>query len=200
MCIKSLQNNKENGCSNLYSIWSTWTPKIMQLNLVCIWHRFMHSYSCNRDSSIVIHLLFQHPVSPPLEVYIIFPMGIVTVKHVNTSRLQLWIINLFVIYCWQLTKWITVTGDKYSQNGLLSAFRGLPWQSFDHFSSANYGHPSWSTSILSDQIKKVNHLGKPRIMLASKIKLHIMLILVWLSINFMSNIIEGICVTDTIRY
>jgi len=165
----------------------------------------MHSYWCNRESSIVIHLLFQHPVSSPLEIYVLFPMGIVTVKHINTSRLQLVITNficdlLLTTNSWQALKWITATGDKYSQNGLLSAFRGLPWQSSDHFSSANYGHPSWSTSILSDQIKKVNHLGKPRIIIVSKIKLHTMLILVWLSINFMSNTIEGICVTGTTGY
>lgn len=41
---------------------------------------------------------------------------------------------------------------------LLLAFRGLPLQSFDHVFSSIYGHPSESTSILLDQIKKVSHL------------------------------------------
>jgi hypothetical protein len=38
----------------------------------------------------VFHLLLQHPVTPPLEVYILFPVSIVAVKHIDASTLDLY--------------------------------------------------------------------------------------------------------------
>jgi hypothetical protein len=38
----------------------------------------------------VFHLLLQHPITPPLEVYILFPVIIVAVKHINASTLDLY--------------------------------------------------------------------------------------------------------------
>jgi len=31
-------------------------------------------------------ILLQHPITPPLKVFVSFPMSIVAVKHINTSR------------------------------------------------------------------------------------------------------------------
>jgi hypothetical protein len=36
----------------------------------------------------VHEILFQHPVRPPLEIPIVFPMRIIAVEHINTSRFQ----------------------------------------------------------------------------------------------------------------
>ena len=43
----------------------------------------------NNSVQINPYLLFKHPITAPLKVFIFFSMGIVAVQHINASNLKL---------------------------------------------------------------------------------------------------------------